>query len=112
VARQISARTALTVCGRLYDLLDEVTPACVAAIKPATIQQCCMTMKKEAYIKDMADAALSGELDLHTLHTSSDAEIVKKPSSLNVIGVWMAEMILDLLTMPTGCSNTSSLLFS
>ena len=65
----------------------------MAAIEPATIQRCWMTMKKAA-IKDMADAALSGELDLHTLHTLSDAEIVKKPSSLNGIGVWTAEMIL------------------
>jgi len=94
VAQQISTRAAQTVCGRLYDLLDEVTPACVAAIEPAMIQQCGMTMKKATYIKDIAEAALSGELDLHTLHTLSDAEIVKKLSSLNGIGVWTAEMLL------------------
>ncbi len=94
VGQQISSKAAETVCERLWRLLDEVTPACVAALEPARIQQCGMTMKKASYIKDMAEAALSGALDLQTLHTLADDEIIKKLSSCNGVGVWTAEMFL------------------
>jgi DNA-3-methyladenine glycosylase II len=45
-------------------------------------------------MKDIAEAALSGELDLNTFHTLPDDEIIKRLSSLNGIGVWTAEMLL------------------
>jgi DNA-3-methyladenine glycosylase II len=94
VAQQISSKAAQTVCGRLYDLLDEVTPSRVAAMDPQMIQKCGMTMKKAGYIKGVAEAALSGEIDLRSLHALPDDEVIKKLSSLNGIGVWTAEMML------------------
>jgi DNA-3-methyladenine glycosylase II len=94
VAQQISTKAARTVCDRIRALVGEVTPARIAAIEPAIIQQCGITMKRAINIKAMAEAARSGELDLEMLHTLSDEEIIKRLSSLNGIGVWTAEMLL------------------
>lgn len=94
VSQQISNKAAQSVCTRLYALVDELTPACIAAMEPSVIQQCGMSMKKATYIKNIAEAALSGELDLPALHTLSDGEIIEKLSSLNGIGIWTAEMLL------------------
>jgi len=94
VEQQISAAAARTVCCNLFDLLHEVTPARVAAMEPVMIQQCGMTMKKAGYIKGIAAAVLSGELDLYMLHTLSDGEIIRRLSSLKGIGTWTAEMFL------------------
>ncbi len=94
VSQQISTKAARSIWTRLRDRLGGVTPECVAGVDPAKIQQCGMTMKKATYIKGMAEAALSGKVDLGTLHTLSDDELVKKLSSLDGIGIWTAEMFL------------------
>ena len=53
-----------------------------------------MTLRKAGYIKGIADAAITGELDFETLYTFTDMEIIKKLSALNGVGVWTAEMLL------------------
>jgi DNA-3-methyladenine glycosylase II len=94
VSQQISTKAARSIWARLCDLLGAITPECVVTVDPAKIQQCGMTMKKAAYIKGMAEAAVSGEVDLGTLHALSDDVLVKKLSSLDGIGIWTAEMFL------------------
>ncbi|MEW6351377.1 MAG: DNA-3-methyladenine glycosylase 2 family protein [Thermodesulfobacteriota bacterium] len=94
VAQQISSKSARTVCARLHDLLDEVTPASIAATETVMIQQCGMSMRKATYIKGLAEAALSGAFDPDAMHTLSDTEVIERLSSLNGIGVWTAEMLL------------------
>ncbi|NMB12462.1 MAG: DNA-3-methyladenine glycosylase 2 family protein [Firmicutes bacterium] len=41
-----------------------------------------------------ANAALRGEIDFDTLHTLTDAEVVRSLTALRGVGVWTAEMIL------------------
>ena len=53
-----------------------------------------MTLKKAGYIKGIAEAAISGEVDFNKLHTLEDEEIIRKLSSLKGVGVWTAEMLL------------------
>lgn len=53
-----------------------------------------MTLRKAEYIKGIASAALTGEVDFSKLHTLTDEEIIKKLSSLNGVGIWTAEMLL------------------
>ena len=53
-----------------------------------------MTLRKAGYIKGIADAAKSGEVNFNALHTLSDIEVIVKLNSLNGVGVWTAEMVL------------------
>lgn len=94
VGQQISSKAAETVWNRLCNLLGNITPESIAKASLTEIQGCGMTLKKAGYIKGIADTAISGEVNFETLHTLADAEIIKKLSSLNGVGVWTAEMLL------------------
>lgn len=94
VGQQISSKAADTVWGRLVNLLGNITPETIVKAGLAEIQSCGMTMKKAEYIRGIADAAVSGEVDFDSLHSLTDDEIIKKLSSLHGVGVWTAEMLL------------------
>lgn len=94
VGQQISSKAAETVWNRLCQLITDLTPENIIKTGDETIQKCGMTMKKVGYIKGIANAALSGEIDFNNLAALSDEEIIKKLSSLHGVGVWTAEMLL------------------
>lgn len=94
VGQQISNKAALTVRQRLSDLLGSITPEKIAKTPLAAIQSCGMSARKAGYIKGIADAALSGQVDFGRLHTLSDEEVIRQLTSLRGVGVWTAEMVL------------------
>lgn len=94
VSQQISSKAAATVWSRLDKLLGHITPESIAQADLSEIQSCGMSQRKAGYIKGIADAALSGEVDFTTLQTLADDEMVKKLSSLHGVGIWTAEMLL------------------
>ncbi|MHB1392858.1 MAG: DNA-3-methyladenine glycosylase family protein [Clostridia bacterium] len=94
VGQQISSKAAETVWNRLNNLLGSITPENIAQAELSRIQGCGMSVRKAEYIKGVAEAAISGEVHFHTLHTLTDDEIIKKLSSLHGVGVWTAEMLL------------------
>lgn len=94
VSQQISKKAAETVGKRLYEILDNITPESVVQAELSEIQGCGMTRKKAGYIKGIAEAAISGQVDFKTLHLMSDAEVITKLNSLAGVGVWTAEMVL------------------
>ncbi len=93
VSQQISKKAAKTVCDRLHALTGFNADK-IAKAELFDIQQCGMSLRKAGYIKETAEAAVSGKIDFHSLHTLSDKEIIKKLSSLNGVGIWTAEMLL------------------
>ena len=94
VSQQISNKAAETVWKRLSNLRGSITPESISKVSQAEIQSCGMTIRKAGYIKGIADAAISGEINFETLHALTDGEIIKKLSALNGVGVWTAEMLL------------------
>lgn len=94
VAQQISGKAADTIWKRLNDLLGDVIPENIVHTELSQIQACGMSNRKAEYIKGIADAAMSGQVDFNTLNTLPDEEIIKKLSSLRGVGVWTAEMLL------------------
>jgi len=94
VGQQISNKAAETVWNRLNTLLGNITPDSIIHADVDSIQGCGMSMRKAGYIKGIANASKSGEVDFNTLHMLSDEEIIKKLSSLHGVGVWTAEMLL------------------
>lgn len=94
VAQQISSKAADTVWNRLVDLLGSITPESIVKADLSEIKSCGMSERKAGYIKGIAEAAVSGQVDFSKLHTLNDEEIIKKLSSLRGVGVWTAEMLL------------------
>jgi len=94
VSQQISGKAADTVWNRLDSLLGSITPESIGEAELSKIQGCGMSVRKAGYIKGIAEAALSGQVDFSILNTLTDEEIIKKLSSLHGVGVWTAEMLL------------------
>lgn len=94
ISQQISKKAAQTVWDRFQKLVQEVTPENISNCSEDLIQKCGMTMKKVDYIKGIAHAATSGEVDFKNLYLFCDEEIIKKLSALHGVGVWTAQMLL------------------
>lgn len=94
VGQQISSKAADTVWERLTELLGSITPESMDKAALSEIQNCGMSMRKACYIKGIAEAAISGQVDFHNLHTLSDDAIKDKLTALHGVGVWTAEMLL------------------
>lgn len=94
VGQQISSKAADTVWRRLCNLLGSIVPESIAKADIHEIKGCGMSLKKAGYIKNIAEASISGEVDFNILSTLSDEEIIKKLSSLHGVGIWTAEMLL------------------
>jgi DNA-3-methyladenine glycosylase II len=94
VSQQISSKAAATIWARMQERFGEITPENIALKTAEEVQQCGITMKKAIYIKSIADAVLNGEFNIAELSQLPDAEVCKRLSALNGIGVWTAEMLM------------------
>ncbi|WP_091540246.1 DNA-3-methyladenine glycosylase family protein [Alkaliphilus peptidifermentans] len=94
VAQQISGKAAETVWSRFENLLNDITPESIIKADKSEIQKCGMSNRKVDYIKGIAEAAMTGQVDFENLHTLTDEEVIKKLSSLYGVGAWTAEMLL------------------
>lgn len=94
VGQQISGKAAATVWGRVVDRFGEITPARLDQASVEDIQSCGMSFRKAEYVKGIAHACASGELDLEAAKLLPDQEFISRLSSLRGIGTWTAEMML------------------
>ncbi|MCL2235743.1 MAG: DNA-3-methyladenine glycosylase 2 family protein [Defluviitaleaceae bacterium] len=94
VGQQISTKAAATVWGRMEEGLGMVTPEAILGISEADLQAFGISFRKAGYIRGAAEKVVTGCLDIASLHSKTDAEIVKELSSLNGIGTWTAEMLM------------------
>ncbi len=94
ISQQISRQAAETIRGRLYSLLEEVTPESISALDIDLIRGCGLSERKAGYLKGIAGAAICGEVNFEALHNLSDQEVIDVLTSLRGVGIWTAEMIL------------------
>lgn len=94
VNQQISNKAAATVHRRLVELVGEISPRNIADKSKDEIQSCGMSHRKAGYLKGIAEAALTGQVDFDLLRTMEDEEVIKTLTSLRGVGVWTAEMLL------------------
>lgn len=94
IGQQISTKAAATVTSRLMKLAKALTPENIANIEADTIQKCGMSLRKADYIKGIAQAAITEEIDFENLHKLSDEEIIKELTTLKGVGEWTGEMLL------------------
>lgn len=94
LSQQVSSKAADTVFFRIKELLGEITPNSVGNAGEERLRACGLSGRKVSYIKGIASAALSGELNPGELSGMTDQEVIKRLCLLPGIGVWTAEMLL------------------
>ncbi len=94
IGQQISTIAQATICKRLEELLEEVTPHSVANIPKDDLQKIGVSHRKAEYMQAFAQSIVDKNFDIHALHDMEDDEIIKALSAHKGIGVWTAEMLM------------------
>ena len=95
IEQMLSIKAGKRIYDRLESLCDgRITPEAVSNLGNEAIRATGTSNAKVAYIRNLTDAVISGELIFSDLETMSDKDIVKKLTSLRGIGSWTAKMYL------------------
>jgi len=92
--QQVSLASALACLNKLKERLQELTPARVLLLTDEEMRACYVSRQKSGYIKYLAEALLSGQLDLTVLEDMPDDEVRARLIALKGIGNWTADVYL------------------
>ena len=87
VGQQIATKAHETIWRKMTGVLGEISPEKVLGLSPEELQAFGITFRKVDCIRSAARKIASGEFDIHSLRTMSDAEVCAKLSELDGIGV-------------------------
>ena len=95
VYQQLSGKAAATIYGRLEAAVNgRVTPRAVLKLDEARMRSLGLSKQKTAYLRDLAQKALTREVDFRTLPEMPDQEVISHLTAVKGIGVWTAQMFL------------------
>jgi len=96
VNQQLSSRAAHTIAGRILELCDqpELTPEGVLSVSGEALRGAGLSWRKVHYLRALADAAQSGELNFRALAQLDDEAVTGRLVALPGIGAWTAQMFL------------------
>jgi 3-methyladenine DNA glycosylase/8-oxoguanine DNA glycosylase len=93
--QQISTYAAAAIYGRLVTLVgDPLTPAGVLARSEQELRAVGLSGRKVLYVRDLAERAIDGRLQLDRLDELSDDEVRAQLVAVAGIGHWSADMFL------------------
>jgi len=92
--QQVSLASALSAINKLRDHVQQLTPARVLLLTDEEFRACYCSRQKTAYIKYLAEAILSGQINLQALQTMPDDEIRAQLTALKGIGNWTVDVYL------------------
>jgi len=92
--QQVSLASALSALNKLKERLQELTPARVLLLTGEEMRACYVSRQKSGYIKYLAEAFLSGQLNLTELEDMPDEDVRARLTALKGIGNWTADVYL------------------
>lgn len=94
IGQQISVAAAAGIWERLTDAFPDMSPASLATADPDALRTIGLSGRKVEYVRGVAEAFVSGEIDDAAWHDWSNEEISGQLTSLRGIGPWTADMML------------------
>jgi DNA-3-methyladenine glycosylase II len=92
--QQVSLASALSALNKLRERIQEVTPARILLLTDAELRECYFSRQKTAYIKYLAEAIISGQVNLAAFEQMEDDEIRRHLIALKGIGNWTVDVYL------------------
>jgi DNA-3-methyladenine glycosylase II len=92
--QQVSLASALSALNKLRDHVKELIPANVLSLTDEEMRACYVSRQKAGYIKYLAEAILSGHINLNAFENLPDDEIRAKLITLKGIGNWTIDVYL------------------
>jgi DNA-3-methyladenine glycosylase II len=99
--QQVSLASALSALNKLRERVQEITPARVLLLTDEEFKACYCSRQKTAYIKYLAEAIISGQIDLEAMEQMSDDVIRTKLTALKGIGNWTVDVYLMFVLQHT-----------
>lgn len=92
--QQVSLASALAALNKLKERLGELTPARLILLTDEQMRACYVSRQKTIYLRYLAEALLSGQLDLIALGDIPDDEVRARLIALKGVGNWTADIYL------------------
>jgi DNA-3-methyladenine glycosylase II len=92
--QQVSLASALSALNKLRERVQEITPARILLLTDAEMRECYCSRQKTAYIKYLAEAIISGQINLTAFEQMEDDEIRRQLTALKGIGNWTVDVYL------------------
>ena len=92
--QQVSLASAASAFNKLKEKTGEVTPENVLRLSDAELKRCYFSRQKTAYARNLAEAVLSGTLDLEKLPAKSDEDVRFELTQIKGIGQWTSDIYL------------------
>jgi DNA-3-methyladenine glycosylase II len=94
ISQQISIKAAAAIMARLDALLGEIVPERLLAVTPEELRAIGLSGQKARYLRDLAERAALGALDLAALPALDDDTVIAQLTAVKGIGRWTAEIYL------------------
>lgn len=94
VSQQVSIASAAAIWGRVEQNIDPLTPENFLRKRAATLRKCGLSAPKACYGRALAEAIVSGDLDLAALPHMGDEDAMAHLTQVPGIGQWTAEIYL------------------
>src|ERR1700760_3208241 len=95
--QQVSLASAKAALEKLRGRVGAVTPASVLALSDDELRAAYFSRQKPAYVRGLAQAVDSGDLDLASLETLTDSAVRERLVRLKGIGNWTADVYLIIV---------------
>jgi DNA-3-methyladenine glycosylase II len=92
--QQVSLASALSALNKLRERIQDVTPARVLLLTDDELRDCYFSRQKTIYVRYLAEAIISGQINLQTFETLPDDEIRRQLTALKGIGNWTVDVYL------------------
>jgi len=92
--QQVSLASALSALNKLKERIQEISPARVLMLTDEELKACYFSRQKTTYVKYLAEALLSGQLNLSELEHLEDDEVRSRLTALKGIGNWTVDIYL------------------
>lgn len=94
IGQQLSLKAAATICHRLECIWPNYEAEQLKRITDEELRHVGVSRPKIKYIKDLTQKLLNGDIDLSTIDSLSDEEVLHVLTNVKGIGKWTAEMFL------------------
>lgn len=92
--QQVSLASALSALNKLRERVQQVTPARVLLLTDAELKECYFSRQKSSYTRYLAEAIISGQINLEAFEQMEDDEIRAQLTALKGIGNWTVDVYL------------------
>lgn len=94
IEQQVSVASAAAIWGRFEDGLGEVSAATILASDETRLRSFGLSGQKARYVRAIAEAQSSGDIDFDHISALSDAEATTRLIAIKGVGLWTAETYL------------------